>query len=386
MEMYRLDPEQQSVVQEARAISELKIAPHATHVDEAESFPVDGLGALARAGFLGLTIPKRYGGMGQSLRVACAVLDEIGQRCASTGMIFKMHLCGVACYAARPDRAEEQLRAAAEGQHLSTLAWSESGSGSDFWMPISREIRENGNIRISAKKSFVTSAGHADGYIVSTGWSERSAPTESMLYMVLKGDAGLSVAGRWRGLGLRGNASAPMGLKDVSLAPERALSEAGRGLDMMLGTVLPVFQLANASISVGIAEAAVGITQKHLTTKRREHVGETLAGQPHQRARLARMRIETDRARAHLVTTLDAIERASVTAQLMVLEAKSSANETAVTVTDLAMRACGGSAFRRDLGLERLFRDARAPIVMAPTTDQAHEFIGRALCGMELFG
>jgi alkylation response protein AidB-like acyl-CoA dehydrogenase len=177
-----------------------------------------------------------------------------------------------------------------------------------------------------------------------------------------------------------------MGLKDVSLAPERALSEAGRGLDMMLGTVLPVFQLANASISVGIAEAAVGITQKHLTTKRREHVGETLAGQPHQRARLARMRIETDRARAHLVTTLDAIERASVTAQLMVLEAKSSANETAVTVTDLAMRACGGSAFRRDLGLERLFRDARAPIVMAPTTDQAHEFIGRALCGMELFG
>ena len=111
-----------------------------------------------------------------------------------------------------------------------------------------------------------------------------------------------------------------------------------------------------------------------------------LSGQSHQRARLARMRIETDRARAHLVATLDAIERASQVAQLMVLAAKTSANEAAVSVTDLAMRACGGSAFRRDLGLERLFRDARAPIVMAPTTDQAHEFIGSALCGMELLG
>ena len=63
-----------------------------------------------------------------------------------------------------------------------------------------------------------------------------------------------------------------------------------------------------------------------------------------------------------------------------------SANESAVVVTDLAMRACGGSGFRRDLGLERLFRDARAPIVMAPTTDQAHDLIGRALTGMELLG
>jgi isovaleryl-CoA dehydrogenase len=78
------------------------------------------------------------------------------------------------------------------------------------------------------------------------------------------------------------------------------------------------------------------------------------------------------------------VEQRSTAAELLVLEAKAAANEAAVTVTDLAMRACGGSAFRRELGLERLFRDARAPIVMAPTSDQAQEFIGRALCGMEV--
>ena len=386
MEMYRLSREQQAVVADAREVARREVAPRAAQVDENEVFPAESLSALGEAGFLGLTVPLEQGGMGEGMRLACAVVEEVAQCCASTAMIYMMHLCGVAAYAARPDRAYAQLRAAADGQHLSTLAWSEAGSGSDFWIPVSHELRQDGVVLVSASKSFVTSAGHADGYVVSTGWSERQTPTDSTLYLVLREDAGLAVQGRWRGLGLRGNASAPMVLEGVSLSPERALSEAGKGLEMILGVVLPVFQLANAAVSIGISEAAFAVTQQHLTSKRREHVGEALSGQSHQRARLARMRIETDRARAHLVATLDAVERGSPSAQLMVLEAKTSANETAVAVTDMAMRACGGSAFRRDLGLERLFRDARAPIVMAPTTDQAQEFIGRALCGMEVLG
>ena len=109
-----------------------------------------------------------------------------------------------------------------------------------------------------------------------------------------------------------------------------------------------------------------------------------LADLPRARARLAQMRIETDRARAHLTVTIDAVEHPSAATQLLVLEAKAAANEAVIAVTDLAMQTCGGSALHRGLGIERLFRDARAPIVMAPTSDQAQEFIGRALCGMEV--
>ena len=82
---------------------------------------------------------------------------------------------------------------------------------------------------------------------------------------------------------------------------------------------------------------------------------------------------------------LDSLEHPGPATQLLVLEAKAAATEAAVTVTELAMRACGGAAFGGPLGLDRLFRDARAPIVMAPTTDQAYDFIGRALCGLEVF-
>jgi alkylation response protein AidB-like acyl-CoA dehydrogenase len=98
------------------------------------------------------------------------------------------------------------------------------------------------------------------------------------------------------------------------------------------------------------------------------------------------MRLETDRARAHLVSVLDSLGAPGPDTQLLVLEAKAAATEAAVSVTDAAMRTCGGAAFGGAYGLERLFRDARAPIVMAPTSDQAYDFIGRALCGLELLG
>jgi alkylation response protein AidB-like acyl-CoA dehydrogenase len=70
---------------------------------------------------------------------------------------------------------------------------------------------------------------------------------------------------------------------------------------------------------------------------------------------------------------------------LRVLEVKAATGELVTEVTDLGMRVCGGAAFRKDSGLERHFRDARASTVMAPTTDMLYDFIGRAICGIPLF-
>jgi alkylation response protein AidB-like acyl-CoA dehydrogenase len=84
------------------------------------------------------------------------------------------------------------------------------------------------------------------------------------------------------------------------------------------------------------------------------------------------------------VSVLDSLDAPGPETQLLVLEAKAAATEAAVRVTDLAMRTCGGAAFAGAHGLERLYRDARAPIVMAPTSDQAYDLIGRALAGLEV--
>ncbi len=386
--MYRLATEQVAIVARARDLAGTQIGPYAARVDDTATFPRESLEALGAAGLMGLTIPREYGGIGHGPRVTCAVVEEIARQCASTAMIYMMHLCGIACYLAAPRKPELQLREAAGGRHLTTLAFSEKGSRSHFWSPVSRASRlhQNGQVSITAEKSWVTSAGYADGYAVSTVWDRASEPGQSMIYLVLRADPGVNVCGNWNGLGMRGNRSAAMRLERVVLREqERMLCEPGKGLETMLGVVLPLFHLCQAAIAVGICEAAVAETQRHLTTARFEHLQSRLCDLPNLRAALARMRLMTDRARAHLASTLDAVESARADAQVLVLEIKASATETAVEVTDLAMRACGGAAFSRHLCIERLFRDARAAVVMAPTTDQACEFLGRALCGMNLF-
>lgn len=383
--MYRLSEEQTALVEKARQVGDEAIAPHAAEVDRDSRFPAEAVDALGKAGLLGLTIPAEYGGMGQNLRASAAILDEIAQRDASVGMIFLMHLCGGACYVSAPQTAAKNLREAAAGQHLSTLAWSEKGSRSHFWAPVSQAMEHDGKITLNAEKSWVTSAEHADGYVVSTRSPQSASPTDTILYLVYKNDAGVATSGAWDSLGLRGNSSAPMSLQNCILPADRAFCEPGKGFEVMLGVVLPVFQLGNAAISVGLCEAATQATTQHLTGKRFEHLDSKLADLPTLRARLAKMRIETDRARAHLVSALEAVETSAPNAMLLVLESKAAAAESALLVTDLGMQACGGAAFSKHLSLERNFRDARAASVMAPTTDALYDFIGRALCGMELF-
>jgi alkylation response protein AidB-like acyl-CoA dehydrogenase len=129
------------------------------------------------------------------------------------------------CTAAAARRA--LLRDAAAGRHLSTLAFSEKGSRSHFWAPVSRAQTDGAGVRLNASKSFVTSAGHADGYVASTLATGATTPIESTIYLVLGGDAGVFVSGTWRGLGMRGNASAPMTLDNVGRR-DRALT-AGHG-------------------------------------------------------------------------------------------------------------------------------------------------------------
>jgi alkylation response protein AidB-like acyl-CoA dehydrogenase len=383
--MYRLNEEQTAVIEEVRRVADESIAPHAADVDAGGRFPREALDALAKARLLGLTVPVEYGGMGEGIRVACAALDEIARRCASTAMIYLMHVCGCSVYVARAQAVADTLRQVARGEHLTTLAWSEKGSRSHFWAPVNQAARNDGHVVLNAQKSWVTSAGEAEGYVVSSRTAGADEPTDTVLYLLLKEDEGFTVSARFDGLGMRGNASAPMTLEDCEIPAERALCEPSDGFRTMLEVVLPWFNLGNAAVSVGIAEAATSSTRSHLTSARLEHLDSRLCDLPNLRARLAKMRVETDRARAHLVGVIDAVENPDENTVLLVLESKVAASETAREVAEIGMQACGGAAFSRHLSVERNFRDVHAASVMAPTSDVLYDFIGRALCGMELF-
>jgi alkylation response protein AidB-like acyl-CoA dehydrogenase len=370
----------------AEAIARDVLSVNADEVDRQGRWPEESVKALGASGLLGLTIPASHGGAAQGPRVFAGVVRILAEHCASTGMVYLMHVCACQVIAAAPfTRRDEILREIAAGRHLSTLAFSERGSRSHFWAPVSQVAVKGEYHRLTALKSWVTSAGRADSYVVSTRSASAKEITDSSLYLVSRDVPGMEVAGTWNGLGLRGNASAPMCLEDVSLGVSDRLGADGEGFRLMMEAVLPWFQIGSAAVSVGIARAATEATRRHLLVAKLEHQGQPLASLPNLRARLAQMQIAVDTQASFLDHAAQEMENPGPSTLRTILESKAAAAEAALQVTDLAMRTCGGAAFSKQLSVERNFRDARAGAVMAPTTDVLHEFIGRALLEMPLF-
>jgi alkylation response protein AidB-like acyl-CoA dehydrogenase len=377
-----------TAVANAKEIADRVLAPAARLNDKEGRFSAEAVAAFGSAGLLGIMLPAEVGGAALGPRTFAAVVETLAQADASVAMVYLMHGCAAATISsARPGATVARaLKEIAAGQHLSTLAFSEAGSRSHFWAPVSRARRNAAGVHLTAKKSWVTSAGHAQSYVVSSLAPEGTGPTDLTLYLVPMGVSGLSVAGPWDGLGLRANASAPMALEDCEVAAGHQLTDDGAGFQTMLQVVLPLFNLGSAAVSLGLCRAAVAATATHLKTARFEHLGQTLGESlPTLRAQLAAMQIETDGLSAYLDDVVDHLERPRDTTMLRVLESKAAAGDVAIGVTSTAMRVCGGAAFSKHMNIERLFRDAHAGAVMAPTGDVLREFIAKAVLGMPLF-
>jgi len=378
----------ETAVSEAKQIADRILTPAARENDRDARFASDAVAALGSAGLLGITLPAEVGGSALGPRTSAAVIATLAEADGSAAMVYLMHLSATATIAAaRPGaKVEQTLKEIAAGRHLTTLAFSEAGSRSHFWAPVSRAKRNGANLHLTAKKSWVTSAGHAQSYVVSALAPEGKGPTDSTLYLFAGGTRGLSVAGPWDGFGMRANASAPMILEDCEVEPGLQLTDDGAGFKAMLEVVLPLFNLGTSAVALGLCRAAVAATAAHLKSARFEHLGQTLGESlPTLRAQLATMQIETDGLAARVDDLVDHLERPRDTTMLRVLESKASAGDTAISVTSTAMRVCGGAAFSKHLCIERLFRDAQAGAVMAPTSDVLREFIGKAILGIPLF-
>jgi isovaleryl-CoA dehydrogenase len=372
-----------SVAQVTKVIRE-----ESASVDKQAAFPEASVRELGNSGLLGLLVPARYGGQESGAKRFSQVALETGAACGSTGMIFVMHCCGVEVISnLMPECStkDEILRAVADGKHLSTLACSERGTGTHFYASFSKSNQENEYFRLNAEKSFVTSGGYANSYVVSTQATGEDNPLNTSLYLVLK-DGGQTFSGQWQGMGLRGNSSCNMSLKEVMIPQTQLLGKSGDGLALSMSLILPRFLLGTSAVYTGIAEAAFMACVEHVNQRVHAHTSEALSALPTIRRSIAEMKVAVDVCKRYLEYAAGEFDEQPAHPDLLItlFEAKALAAKTAKEVSMIAAQVGGGIAYSGQLPIERYLRDAMAGSVMAPTTDVLLDLIGKAALGQPL--
>ncbi|WP_093804245.1 acyl-CoA dehydrogenase family protein [Streptomyces sp. Wb2n-11] len=371
----------------AREIAEDVLAPQAATVDAERRWPQKGILALqSRLG--GLVVPESYGGMGHGLLAVAQVGEATGRACASTSICFGMHLVASAVIAAKAgeEQQERYLVPISAGEHLTTLALSESATGGEFWLPQTRMERSGPDrLRLNGTKSFVTNAGHADSYVVSTVAADPGTPPGQFSCTVVDVDTPNLVWGApWQGFGMRGNASRTLDLRDVEIPRSHLLGEEGDEIWYVFNVVAPYFLMAMAGTYLGVAAAALEEARRHLLRRRHAHSNRALASQPVVQHRLGSMWAQVERTRRLVYHAAAEAETGGAEALAGLASSKAEVTEAAQAVVNDALSLVGGIGYGESSPLHRLLRDARAAHVMSPVTDVLRIWTGRALLDQPL--
>jgi isovaleryl-CoA dehydrogenase len=372
----------------AREVAQTVIREHAESDDREARWPALSMRALADAGLMGLLVPVRLGGHGLGMSGLVAVAQEIAREHPSAALCYAMHCVGTAVIAAKatPRQEAELLEPIAQGRHLTTLALSEPGTGSHFWIPETTLTPADGGFRLRGTKSFVTNGGHADSYVVSTLSSTAESGNEGNFSLLVLDAAteGMSWQEPWAGLGMRSNSSRTVALTDAFAPEHRLLGEHGDQLWYVFEIVAPYFLMAMAGTYIGIAAESVELARQHLGSRRHQHSGELLGASPLLSHRLGSLWVRLESACQLVYTAARLGDRGADDALLPILACKAAAADAAVELANEAMTLGGGIAYRENSRLARMLRDARAGHVMAPTTDILMTWVGRALLKLPL--
>jgi alkylation response protein AidB-like acyl-CoA dehydrogenase len=373
---------------------------NAKRSDDELKFPRRNLELLGEHGFLALTVPEEYGGLGENhvaYSMVCETIARYG--CASTAMCYVMHMGAVNAIMLRatPALIDKYIRPLNSGK-IGTLTYSDPETGSHFWYPISSGAqRVNGGFKVRKKASWTTSAGFADFYVVQTTSPDFKGYDDLSVFVVDAEDAHAQPA-LWDALGLRGNQSGGLDIQG-ELPAEQIVGPVGDGAESNDESVDPWFLLGSSSVWNGISMGAIDIAKRHTTRKRHVDVGLRVCDYPTIQDYVGEAVIDTNASRVFTLSVAEAFDRATdgnrrvlqpgTTARAQFLhwgwQIKFAAAKNVAGVVDKMLHACGGSGYKRDMELERYLRDGKAGWVMGPTNEVLRQFDGKStLLGFEV--
>ncbi len=365
-----------------------RFAERAAEHDREGRFPAADFADLRAAGLLGLMAPARLGGPAAGFQDYAEVAMALAAGNGATALIYNMHASVTGALAGTPDEMaralgvpesyfemrDRVLTAAVDGS-LYAVAMSERGAGSRLSQLTTSYEPVDGGFHITGSKTFVSAAGHADGYLVAARRAGTDPPVLS--HFIVPAGAGLRVEETWDSLGMRATGSNELHI-DATVT-EDALLGGMEGLVLLLAQVMPQWLVASyAAVYVGVAQSAIDAAV--------EHAGErNLARLPAVRARIGRADAAVAAARLAVLEAAGRIDRAPGEPETnrWVWRAKLIAGQTAMDVAASMLEAAGTSASRRGHPLERIFRDARCGSLQPATSDVCADWLGMAALGLD---
>lgn len=388
-DLSRVRPEVQIVLRRLNELGRERFAPRSAQVDIDATFPVENYKDLADEGFLGLTIPEEFGGMGWTMGEYAMAGAEIGKYCGATALTFNMHNSSMAWSrfmfevanltdeerAAFAPLRERQFRRAIRERAIYSQPISEGGQN---WTskPSQTQCRKvEGGWKINGFKKFASLAGYCDYYsIVCTEIFEGVEPRheDTMIFVVHKDAPGLKVTGDWDPLGMRGTNSRDLVLKDVFVTEDDLMMPKGIFIKTlpnwphMMATLSPTY--------MGVAQGAFDFTVAYLLGR--------IPGQPPidrrmyatKRMAVGRMYTRLAPMRALWWQAFGEAKGFPTKGEVMrMYAAQYNVMEGAQEMAAMAIRTCGGQSMLKSLPLERMYRDSRCGALMLPYTSEIME-------------
>ncbi|WP_336785253.1 acyl-CoA dehydrogenase family protein [Paenibacillus sp. MMO-177] len=385
-------PDYGQLVASIRETVDQVIRPNAERIDREGVFPSENLQALADKGWNSLIIPTDYDGLGLDYTAFALAAEEIGKGCPSTSLIYVMHV-GAAqtlVYYGSEDQKQRWLKPVRRGA-IGTHSMSEKATGGHTWFNLSEAKRDGEDYVLDLEKSFTTSGGHADFYVLQTRTPGAQQPTDLSYFIVDGKNPGIT-AGPWEALGVRGNQSGPLKLDNVHVPRADLLVGENRAIEIAFNGVDPLYLLGIGSAWIGVASEALSIVVERVKRTVHRDFNRSLADYQVIRQQLANAKIGLSALKPWQLSLAEKYNRYEAEGRPLgelwyeATEFKIHATEVANQVVSIAMDVTGGYGYKKGT-IERLYRDVRAGLVLAPSNHLARELVGKELVGQppELF-
>ena len=387
---WHLTADQEALRARARELAVEVAAPRAAEVDRTEAYPWDVVEALRKEGFMGMTVPVAYGGLGLSFLDAVLVVEEMARECGVTGRIAVEANMG-AISAVMAYGTEDQKRLAAElvlAGDKPAICITEPEAGSAASQMTTRADRRGDRYVLNGKKHWITGGGVSRLYLVFARVFDEDGNEEGIggFLAIRDENPGLVIGSREPTMGLRGIPETEILLQDMEVDLDMVLvppSGFGRGFAELMNAYNSQ-RVGAATVALGLAAGAHDRSVAHL--KKREQFGRPLAEFQGLQWMVADMAIRLEAARSLIWRA--ATSRGSGTSPFpdpaMAAQAKVFASETCIGVANDALQLFGAAGYSRNSPMERICRDVRMFTIGGGTAQILRTVVASRVLDMKL--